>query len=217
MPAKKKIEAVKSGEKTPQKRAAAPERSSPKTREPQPMPGSRTTASSKSGTAVITQPSRPPDQLKAFEAAMRLFHTRNFRGARDLFRNATQGADRGIAHRAELHVRMCERRLEEPALVLRTAEEHYNYAVTMINTRNLDVARQHLMSALAQEPRADHVYYALALCDGLSGDLQGAYENLKRAIDLQPSNRISARQDTDFASIANQPPLDRLLFPERKG
>lgn len=147
---------------------------------------------------------------------MRLFHTRNFRGARDLFRNATQGADRGIAHRAELHVRMCERRLEEPVLVLRTAEEHYNYAVTMINTRNLDVARQHLMSALAQEPRADHVYYALALCDGLSGDLQGAYENLKRAIDLQPSNRISARQDTDFASIANQPPLDRLLFPERK-
>jgi hypothetical protein len=47
-------------------------------------------------------------------------------------------------------------------------------------------------------------------------DQQGACENLKRAIDLEPLNRLRAKQDADFASISQQAPLDQLLFPERK-
>ena len=147
---------------------------------------------------------------------MKLFHARKFREARERFRAATKGGDRGIAHRAELHARMCERRLEEQSVVLQTPEEHYNYAITLINSRELDPARRHLEKALEKEPDADHVYYALALCCGLVGDLQGAYDNLKRAIEIQPRNRIAARQDADFAAFSSQPPLDRLLFPEKK-
>jgi len=172
-------------------------------------------ASSRSGAAVRTQASQTPDQLEIFESAIKLFHARKFREARERFLAAKHGADRGIMHKADLHVRMCDRRLEEQALVLRTADEHYDYAITLINERKLAGARQHLMKALEQQPEADHIFYALALCDGLSGDLQGAYENLRRAIEIQPRNRISARQDADFAGIANQPPLDRLLFPEK--
>ena len=172
-------------------------------------------ASSRSGAAVKAQTATAPDQLDVFESAIKLFHARKFREARERFLAAKHGADRGITHKADLHVRMCDRRLEEQALVLRTPDEHYDYAVTLINERKLAAARQHLMKALEQQPEADHIYYALALCDGLGGDLQGAYENLRRAIEIQPRNRISARQDADFAGIANQPPLDRLLFPEK--
>jgi tetratricopeptide (TPR) repeat protein len=156
-----------------------------------------------------------PDQLEVFEAAIRLFHARKFREARERFLASMHGPDRGVAHKSELHVRMCDRRLEEQGLVLRTADEHYDYAITLINERKLLMARQHLLKGLEQQPEADHIYYALALCDGLSGDLQSACENLKRAIEIQPRNRIAARQDADFASIANQPPLDRLLYPEK--
>ena len=46
--------------------------------------------------------------------------------------------------------------------------------------------------------------------------MQAAHDHLKRAIDIQPRNRIAARQDADFASFCNLPPLDRLLFPEKK-
>jgi len=172
-------------------------------------------ASSRSGAAVKAQPASMPDQLEVFESAIKLFHAKKFREARERFLAAKRGNDRGIAHKADLHVRMCDRRLEEQGVVLHTPDEHYDYAITLINERKLPTARQHLMKALEQLPEADHVYYALALCDGLGGDLQGAYDNLRRAIELQPRNRISARQDADFAAIANQPPLDRLLFPEK--
>ena len=172
--------------------------------------------SSQSRPTAGPRPIRPPDQLAAFEAAVKLFHARKFRAAREQFRGAINGLDRAIAHNAELHIRMCDRRLEDAVMILKTPEEHYNYAITLINLRDLGTARQHLQKALEQEPNADHVYYALALCCGLSGDRQGAYENLKRAIDIEPRNRISARQDADFTSISKQPPLDPLLFPEKK-
>jgi tetratricopeptide (TPR) repeat protein len=156
-------------------------------------------------------------QLKSFEQAVRLFHSRKFAEARDLFSKAMNGPNREMAHNAELHIRMCDRRLEKPAVELKSAEDHYNYGVAMINARNLHDARQHLEEALSLEPRADYVLYALALCKGLAGDVEGAYESLKRAIDLEPRNRISARQDADFAAFTNHPQMQQLLFPDKSG
>jgi tetratricopeptide (TPR) repeat protein len=215
MSSKKKVRAGKTAAKPAVKRIA--------TQKPVALPARRDgnpktdkSVSSQSGATAAPRPMHPPDQLAVFEAAVKLFHARRFRAAREQFRGAIDGLDRAIAHNAELHIRMCDRRLEEPAMILKTPEEHYNYAITLINSRELGTARQHLQKALDQEPYADHVYYALALCCGLSGDRQGAYENLKRAIDIEPRNRIRARQDADFIPISKQPPLDRLLFPEKK-
>jgi len=154
-------------------------------------------------------------QLELFQSAMRLFHQRKFAEARELFERAAAGADRAIAHKALLQSRMCGQRLEEPALVLKTFDDHYNYAITLLNARNLGAARRHLEAALEMQPGADHVHYALALCRCLSGDLEGAHENLKHAIEIDPRNRVLARQDAEFAPFGSQPPLDRLLYPEK--
>jgi tetratricopeptide (TPR) repeat protein len=209
----KKAPVAKPVERPAVKRIAMQETVTPKNRKDGKDP--QTPAASTSSGGAVAKPAHVTDQLEVFESAIHLFHARKFREARERFLAARGGSDRGIAHKAELHVRMCDRRLEEQAVVLRTPDEHYNYAVTLINERKLAMARQHLMKALEQQAGADHIYYALALCDGLSGDLQGAYENLRRAIEIQPRNRIAARQDADFAGIGSQPPLDRLLFPER--
>src|SRR5262245_30660037 len=83
--------------------------------------------SSQPGPTAWPRPIRPPDQLAAFEAAVKLFHSRKFRAARERFRGALHGLDRAIAHNAELHIRMCDRRLEEAVIILKTPEEHYNY------------------------------------------------------------------------------------------
>ena len=167
-------------------------------------------------TALRMTGSAPRSQMETFGEGMRLFHARQLGPARELFVAASSGPDRAVSHRAGLHARMCDSRLGSSTVVLSTPEDHYNYAITLINSRNLAVAQEHLRAALEAEPSADHVLYALAACQGLTGDLQGAYENLKRAIDLQPRNRLAARQDPDFAPFAGQIAFARLLYPDKK-
>lgn len=162
------------------------------------------------------QDGAPRSQMESFGDGMRLFHVRQLDQARELFLAASSGPDRAVSHRAALHARMCESRLESSSVVLSTPEDRYNYAITLINSRNFAGAVEHLRAALEAQPSADHVLYALAACQGLTGDLQGAYENLKRAIDLQPRNRLAARQDPDFAPFAGQTAFSRLLYPDKK-
>ena len=157
-----------------------------------------------------------PNQFTSFEAAMKLFHVRRFKDARDLFVQAARGPERDVANRAQLHVAMCDRRLQQATVLLGSADDYYNYGVALINSRNLPEARAHLEKALEMSPAADHVHYALALAQALAGDLANAQQNLQRAIELEPRNRLIARQDADFAPIANQPPFDALIYPEKK-
>jgi len=173
-------------------------------------------ASSSSATASAPQKPNSQKQLAAFESAMKLFHARHLQQARDLFQQALEGPERDVAQRARLHIAMCDRRLSKDAPSLRSADDYYNYGVALINTRKLAEARQHLERALEISPGADHIHYALALAQALGGDLSGAHENLRRAIEIEPRNRIIARQDADFAPLANQPPFDALLYPEKK-
>ena len=176
-----------------------------------------TAASRAAAAGVVVQPQSLEKQLGSFEAAMKLFHARDLKQARELFLQAAEGPGRDVAHRAQLHVAMCDRRLEQATPNLRSAEDYYTYGVAQLNARNVADARAHLEQALQLAPGADHIYYALALAQALGGDLAGAHENMKRAIELEPRNRIMARQDADFAPLANQPPFDVLLYPDRKG
>lgn len=167
--------------------------------------------------AAAARPMSSQKQLGSFEAAMKLFHARDLKHARELFLQAAEGPERDVANRAQLHAAMCDRRLEHAAPNLRSAEDYYTYGVAQLNARNVAEARARLEQALQLAPGADHIYYALALAQALGGDLASAHESMKRAIELDPRNRIMARQDADFAPLANQPPFDVLLHPERKG
>jgi tetratricopeptide (TPR) repeat protein len=166
---------------------------------------------------AVAQPLDAAKQLSSFEAAMKLFHTRKLREARELFDIAASGPELDVAQRARLHIAMCDRRLEQTTVNLGSAEDYYNYGIALINARKVGEARAHLEKALQMAPETEHIHYALALAQALSGDLASAHDNLKRAIDLEPRNRIIARQDADFAPLAHQPPFDVLLYPEKKG
>jgi tetratricopeptide (TPR) repeat protein len=137
--------------------------------------------------------------------------------ARELFERAAAGPERDVANRARMHMAMCDRRLQQEPVNLQSAEDYYNYGVALINTRKLAEARQNLEKALVMTPHADHVHYALALAQALGGDLENARGHLARAIELEPRNRIIARQDADFSAVARHPMFDALLYPEKKG
>jgi tetratricopeptide (TPR) repeat protein len=169
------------------------------------------------GAVAVVQPLNSAKQLGSFEAAMKLFHARKLKEARESFETAASGPERDVAQRARLHIAMCDRRLQQSTVTLKSAEDYYNYGVALLNARNIGEARTHLEKALQMAPGTDHIHYAVALAQALSGDVTNAHENLRRAIELEPRNRIIARQDADFAPLANQAPFDVLLYPEKKG
>jgi tetratricopeptide (TPR) repeat protein len=155
-------------------------------------------------------------QAGLFEEAIGLFHRQDYGRAKELFEKAAAGPVREVAHAARVHARMCEQRINRSAPALDTADDHYNYAVALINRNELSAAEKHLREGVRLAPNADHIHYALALARGLRGDMQQARESLKRAIDLDPRNRIHARNDPDFAELARQPAIVSLLFPENR-
>ena len=210
MPAKKIAKKkAKSAPKLPAKKAAK----SPSARNGQPAGP----ALPKPAPLTYIAASDLPDakhQYDLFERAMQLFHKRDFKQANELFRKATVGPSREVAANSQSHIRMCERRLAAPPPGPKSAEEYYNLGIALINARKLLEAKHNLEAALRLEPSADHVHYALAVSQVLSGEVSGAYDSLKRAIELQPRNRNIARQDPDFDRYSDQPPLDRLLYPD---
>jgi tetratricopeptide (TPR) repeat protein len=166
--------------------------------------------------ATAVQPREAGGQRADFEAAMKLFHARNLKQALGLFLRATEGPERDVAQRAQLHATMCARRLEQAAPILRTAEDHYNYGVALINSREVRGAREHLETALRLAPDSDYIHYALGVAQALSGDLAHAHENLRRSIEIEPRNRIIARHDADLAALTSHAAFHDLLYPEKK-
>jgi tetratricopeptide (TPR) repeat protein len=182
----------------------------------------------KTARAAVVPPSREtakevapaaasPVQAEKFAQAAELFTVGRFAEARRLFEAASTGANREMAHSARLHVRMCEQRVAREIPAPTTAEDNYNYAVTLMNRRDFQAAQGHLEQALRLSGEADHVYYALALCRGSLGDLEGAGRHLKRAIEIHPRNRAMARNDPDFAEFARRSPISELIAAGKGG
>ncbi len=155
-------------------------------------------------------------QMDQWERGVTLFSKKNFAQAKAAFDEAAGGPAAHIADKARSYAQVCARRTEGDGVRLQSSEDHFNYGVERLNARDMDTARQHLEKALSLEPEAEHILFTLALCCGIAGDGAAAYDNLKRAIAIEPKNRILARQDPEFLVLAQQLPVLRpLLTPER--
>ncbi len=92
-------------------------------------------------------------------------------------------------------------------LTFQTPEEHYDYAISQLNTGYYEEAREQFNGILNGHPEADYAFYGLALLDAITGRAQDCLDNLARAIELNPKNRLQARVDNDFQSMVDDPAL----------
>jgi tetratricopeptide (TPR) repeat protein len=192
----------------------------PQGQKPDPKSGAKKKPAAKSSGAAepvpassAAAPARTRDeQARLYDKAMKLFLSGDFAKAREAFDQVVAGPSPEIVHAARTHRSVCDRRLASAEVVLEGPEEHYNYAIALINQRRLPEAQSHLMKALdAKGGRTDHLHYALAICIGLQGDPRKAAEHLQRAIALDPKNRAIARNDPDFESFTSAPEIRQLL------
>jgi len=157
-------------------------------------------------------------QMKVYEEAMSLFHQQKFQRAKQELEKVIVGPSKELADRARTHLRITEQRMKPAAdQNPKSPEEHYQRGVAMMNLGRWDEARESLEKDRKLAPKADHVHYALAALDCLTGEADSALANLKIAIDLRSSNRYHARNDEDFNFLQEDPRFTELLYPEKEG
>jgi tetratricopeptide (TPR) repeat protein len=165
------------------------------------------------------KPAAKPDPrytqaVQNFEAAMKALQGQKFDKAKALLEKVLEGPSRELADRARMYMNVCNQQLSKSSTSFKTSEEHYDYAVALINGGNFVDARTHLEKILKQNPKADYATYGLAVLDCLTNRTEEALRNLQQAIKLNPNNRFQARNDSDFNTMADDPRFTELIYPE---
>ena len=93
-------------------------------------------------------------------------------------------------------------------------EEHFDYAVSLMNVGDYVTAREHLDKLHKQAPKADYVVYGLAALDCLTGHVEDSLRRLDESLRSNPQLRYQARNDSDFQNLAEDPRFTELLYPD---
>jgi len=166
---------------------------------------------------IKSRPQEDPRFAQAvenYEGALKAVQERKFERAKTLLQKVIDGPSRELADRAGVHLKLCNQQLVRAATAFKTPEEHYDFAVSLMNQGKYDDARAHLEKILKQHPKADYALYGLALLDCLTSKVEDALRHLHEAIRLNPALRFQARNDSDFHNLADDPRFTELLYPE---
>jgi tetratricopeptide (TPR) repeat protein len=153
--------------------------------------------------------------LQSYETGLRAMQEHKFDKAKPHFQKVVAGPAKELSDRATVHLSICNQHLERAgATQFKTAEEHFDYAVSLMNIGDYVTAREHLEKLLKQNARADYVVYGLAALDCLTGHSEDSLKHLDEALRLNAHLRFQARNDSDFQNLAEDPRFTELLYPD---
>jgi tetratricopeptide (TPR) repeat protein len=163
----------------------------------------------------VSDDPRYTQALQSYEAGLRAMQEHKFDKAKPQFQKVLAGPSKELSDRAAVHLNTCNQHLERStATQFKTTEEHYDYAVSLMNVGDYVTAREHLEKLLKQSPKMDYVVYGLAALDCLTGHVEDSLKRLDEALHLNPQLRFQARNDSDFQNLAEDPRFTELLYPD---
>jgi len=170
----------------------------------------------------VAKPAAKPDPrftqaVQNYEAGLKAMQAHKFDKAKAALTKVLEGPSKELADRARVHLSICTQQLGRIANTFKTPEEHYDYAVSLMNSGDYDGSRTHLDKLIKSHPKADYAVYGMAVLDGLTNNVEDCLRHLQQAIKLNPANRFQARNDSDFAQMADDPRFTELLYPEPEG
>ena len=158
---------------------------------------------------------RVTQALQNYEAGLRALQEHKFEKAKPLFEKVLAGVSKELTDRAAIHLSICNQHLERSTTQqFKSLEEHYDYAVSLLNDGHYEDAREQFKLILKENDKADYALYGLAVLSSMTGDSHHCLEHLTEAIRQNPRNRIQARSDSDFQDMADDPRFTELLYPE---
>jgi len=155
--------------------------------------------------------------VQNYEAGLRALQERKFDKAKAAFQKVLEGTSRELGDRARIHLSTCNQQTVKSELHFQTPEEHYDYAVSLMNQGDYVGAREHLEKLQKNPAQRDYVLYGLAALDCLTGHLEDALRRLGEAIAANAHLRFQARNDGDFQNLAEDPRFTELLYPDPGG
>jgi tetratricopeptide (TPR) repeat protein len=162
----------------------------------------------------VTEDPRHTQAIQNYESGLRALQEHKFEKAKGHLQKVLSGPNKSLVDRAQVHILTCDKHLDTPAMQFKTTEEHYDYAVSLINSGDYVTAREHLDKLLKQNPKAEYVLYGLAALHCLTGHVEESLKTLDEAIQVKPGLRFQARNDTDFQNLAEDPRFTELLYPD---
>lgn len=179
----------------------------------EPVPASKRPPRTLAGTLPITDDGRAQILLN-YEAAIRLMQEGKYEKAHSAFEKMLAAGPGDLGDRVRMYMNACVQQVSKGKTNFANHEEHYDYAVSLLNDGHYEDAREQFTAILKQNDKADYAFYGLAVLASMTGDPQTCLEHLTEAIRQNPRNRIQARADSDFQDMADDPRFTELLYPE---
>jgi len=179
-----------------------------------PLPATKRPPRTLAGTTPPTQDEARNKLLTEYEAALRLMQAGRYDGAQKAFDKMLANGAGDMSDRVRMYSNACATQLLKGDYAFANHEEHYDYAVSLLNSGLYEDAREQFLLILKDNEKADYAFYGLAVLASMTGDSHTCLEHLTEAIRQNPRNRIQARADSDFQDMADDPRFTELLYPE---
>jgi tetratricopeptide (TPR) repeat protein len=181
-----------------------------------PPPASTTKRSPRTlaGTLPPSADTSRAQALALYESALRLMQAGKYEDARSAFDKMLASSPGDLADRIRMYINACLQQGAKSKASFTSTEEHYDYAVSLLNDGHYEDAREQFKTILQTNDKADYAFYGLAVLASMTGDSHTCLEHLTEAIRQNPRNRIQARADSDFQDMADDPRFTELLYPE---
>ena len=149
-------------------------------------------------------PHEPPTNARShtecFARGMKLFSAGDYGAALEIFKTASDGPELTINESARMYARICQQKLDRQRMETASPEERYSIGIELLGQGRFTEALACLETALKAGETAP-VRYALALAAGNIGDTATAVKHFRRACELDPSIRTTARSDAAFHTL----------------
>lgn len=154
--------------------------------------------------------------VQNYEAGLKAMQAHKFDKAIAFLEKVVAGPSPELGDRAAVHLNTCRQQLSrtDSGSKFRSPEEHYDYAISLVNMGDYITAREHFDKLLKSHPTKDYVWYGAAALECLTGHFPEALRALAESIRLNGANRFQARNDSDFNNLAEDPRFTELLYPE---
>jgi tetratricopeptide (TPR) repeat protein len=166
------------------------------------------------GTVPAMTDAARAQMLTHYEAALRLMQEGKYEKAHAAFDKMLATGPGEFADRIRMYISACLQQVSKGKTTFTSHEEHYDYAISLLNDGHYEDAREQFKEILKANDKADYAFYGLAVLASMTGDSHTCLEHLTEAIRQNPRNRIQARADSDFQDMADDPRFTELLYPE---